>query len=473
MPLNITDADTFEDPVVAPATNDAANQATFVAGLQDLANRTRYLYNRIGTIPTLSANRILARASTGATEGKPSTDFTLSMVALGTAVAWHDALHAKGANIAAAGSTNIAGATGRLVHITGVGTITAFGTAAAGVERVIVFDASGGVLTHNATSLILPYARNITYLAGDSALVVSEGGGNWRVVAYKRALAEHADGADYNAFYGYAGNATHSGTGNNGLGIATLDALTTGDANNGFGRGALSAVTTGNDNIGLGDNVGGTLQTGSSNILIGSDVDVPAANTDNFLSIADVLFGDLSAGVLRVGGSGVVTQDASEVLQIAGNAAFPADVLSPVIYQIDAPSGTGQRLSVLGQNAPTKGGQIVVEAGAGSTVTTGEGGWLYLRGGSGDAGDGSVYINAGDGDDLSEVKGDVVIGGNGDVYVASDTVGAGLLFFADRGNGTPATKQTVSGSTIDGTALQSLLNALSAYGLINDVTNDS
>jgi hypothetical protein len=93
---------------------------------------------------------------------------------------------AKAANIASASTTDIGAATGNLVHITGTATITALGTVQAGTRRVAVFDGAL-TLTHNATSLILPGAANITTVAGDSATFVSEGSGNWKCVSYQRA----------------------------------------------------------------------------------------------------------------------------------------------------------------------------------------------------------------------------------------------------------------------------------------------
>lgn len=90
---------------------------------------------------------------------------------------------AKGSNIASASTTDIAAATANYVHITGTTTITALGTAQAGAQRVLVFDGAL-TLTHNATSLILPTGANIATAAGDTALMVSEGSGNWRCVAY-------------------------------------------------------------------------------------------------------------------------------------------------------------------------------------------------------------------------------------------------------------------------------------------------
>ncbi len=96
-----------------------------------------------------------------------------------------DNLSLRGTAIASATTTDIGAATGRFVHITGTTTITGFGTADAGVEREVVFDGAL-TLTHNATSLILPGGANITTAAGDSAIMISEGEGNWRCIAYTR-----------------------------------------------------------------------------------------------------------------------------------------------------------------------------------------------------------------------------------------------------------------------------------------------
>lgn len=90
---------------------------------------------------------------------------------------------AKGGDIASAGTTDISGATGNYLDITGTATITALGTAPAGAVRILQFDGAL-TLTHNASSLILPGGANITTAAGDVATFVSEGSGNWRCVSY-------------------------------------------------------------------------------------------------------------------------------------------------------------------------------------------------------------------------------------------------------------------------------------------------
>lgn len=74
-------------------------------------------------------------------------------------------------------------ATGSYVHITGTTGISAFGTVAAGVSRILVFD-DILTITHNATTMILPGGTDITTAAGDVAEFVSEGSGNWRCVRY-------------------------------------------------------------------------------------------------------------------------------------------------------------------------------------------------------------------------------------------------------------------------------------------------
>ena len=111
-----------------------------------------------------------------------------------TAYAGLDALSVKGSDIASATTTNLANATGAFNHITGTTTITGLGTADAGVTRKVVFDAAL-TLTHNATSLILPGGVNRTTAAGDCAIFVSEGSGNWRCIDYQVAsMAPYQEG---------------------------------------------------------------------------------------------------------------------------------------------------------------------------------------------------------------------------------------------------------------------------------------
>jgi hypothetical protein len=86
-------------------------------------------------------------------------------------------------DLASAATTDLGAQTTDNLRITGTTTITSFGTAANGVTRNLRF-AAALTLTHNATSLILPGGANITTAAGDTAIAISLGSGNWVVVNY-------------------------------------------------------------------------------------------------------------------------------------------------------------------------------------------------------------------------------------------------------------------------------------------------
>jgi hypothetical protein len=94
-------------------------------------------------------------------------------------------------------SPDLGAATSDNVSITGTTAITSFGTTTAGVIRRGRFT---GILTltHNATSLILPGAANITTAANDRFEALSLGSGNWLVLWFTRAsglaLAAFASG---------------------------------------------------------------------------------------------------------------------------------------------------------------------------------------------------------------------------------------------------------------------------------------
>jgi hypothetical protein len=105
------------------------------------------------------------------------------LVAAGSATAAHDLLTAPWVDLASAGTTDIGAANSANVRITGTTTITSFGTAPSGVTRNLRF-AAALTLTHNATSLILPGAANITTAAGDTAIAMSLGSGNWVLANY-------------------------------------------------------------------------------------------------------------------------------------------------------------------------------------------------------------------------------------------------------------------------------------------------
>ena len=127
--------------------------------------------------PTVSSS--IAAAST--TEQLTGTDSTKYATSDSVAALWE-----KGSDIASAGTISIG--EGGYFHVTGTTTITDidFATAKNGRWAMLVFDGAL-TLTHNATTLILPGAANITTAAGDSCLVYQDNSDNVKVTAYQRA----------------------------------------------------------------------------------------------------------------------------------------------------------------------------------------------------------------------------------------------------------------------------------------------
>jgi uncharacterized cupin superfamily protein len=123
---------------------------------------------------------------TGATTIATNLDDNLRRIQA-TTRAW---LAHKGADIASAATTDLGAVEGLLHDVTGTTSITSFGTVSAGIWKAVKFEGAL-TLTHNATSLILPGAANITTANGDVAIMMSEGSGNWRCLAYMKADGSH------------------------------------------------------------------------------------------------------------------------------------------------------------------------------------------------------------------------------------------------------------------------------------------
>lgn len=89
-------------------------------------------------------------------------------------------------SLASATTTDIGAQNSTFVEISGTTTITSFGTNYTGV-RFLRF-AAALTLTHNASSLILPTAANITTAANDTAIAVPvQSGSGWAVISYMKA----------------------------------------------------------------------------------------------------------------------------------------------------------------------------------------------------------------------------------------------------------------------------------------------
>lgn len=91
----------------------------------------------------------------------------------------------KGADVASAAAPVI-NIDGNIFDITGTTTITSFPTKGVGTIVTLQFDGAL-LLTHNATSLILPGGANITTAAGDTLSMYEHSSGNWTISNYERA----------------------------------------------------------------------------------------------------------------------------------------------------------------------------------------------------------------------------------------------------------------------------------------------
>lgn len=91
-------------------------------------------------------------------------------------------------SLSSATTTNVGTVASHVAQITGTTTITSFGTAASADFPIYLLRFSGILtLTHNASSLILPGAANITTAANDTATAQYLGSGNWQITSYQRA----------------------------------------------------------------------------------------------------------------------------------------------------------------------------------------------------------------------------------------------------------------------------------------------
>ena len=83
--------------------------------------------------------------------------------------------------VASAATINLDNATSNYVHITGTTGITTI-TLAQGAMRWVIFD--GALSLTHSSSLVLPYSLDITTVANDRCLLIGEGSGVTRMLAY-------------------------------------------------------------------------------------------------------------------------------------------------------------------------------------------------------------------------------------------------------------------------------------------------
>ena len=147
---------------------------TYVAGTTILASS---MNANLTDIATGLSTAVLKNGTQTLTANIPFAGFGITnMGSLGAATI---------ATVASAATTNVLGASSLFVTVSGTTTITSLGTGT--LQFKIVRFSGALILTHNATSLILPSGANITTANGDCMVVISDSSSNARVVSYQKA----------------------------------------------------------------------------------------------------------------------------------------------------------------------------------------------------------------------------------------------------------------------------------------------
>lgn len=185
--------------------------------------------------------------------------------------------------IASAATCDLGSKNAAFLTITGNTGITSLGTVDEGIFKWVVFQ-QALTIAHNGASLILPTASNIATVAGDSALFLSLGSGNWRCLSYSR-----SDGRQV------------SGTTTFGDGTVGAPAIAfTSDPSSGFYR-------IGTSNVGL--SLGGTKRVdfGAANLAITTPVAIAATlSVGGQITASAGLVGNV-LGCTSIAGSGTLT----------------------------------------------------------------------------------------------------------------------------------------------------------------------
>lgn len=174
----------------------------------------------------------------------------------------YDALTIHGADVASATTTNLDTATGNLVDVTGVTTITTI-TLSDGRTRYVRF--TGSLLLTNGASLVLPDSANIQTAAGDYAIFRGYAAGVVRCVGYFRLNNHGADVASATT----TNLDTATGEIVNVTGTTTITGITLADGRMRVVRFTGSLLLTNGASLVLPDNANWQTQTDDVAVFIG------------------------------------------------------------------------------------------------------------------------------------------------------------------------------------------------------------
>ncbi len=161
--------------------NDPGGTLIDADKINDLADGIIKIQGELGIDPAGTLATVLARMAVEHGTNGTHSDITPNSIVLAGKID-----HVKAGDLASATTVNVGAANGLIMDITGTTQIDQFDDVAAGIMRILRFD---GALTwtHSATETVLPGSTDITTVAGDIAIVISEGSTNaWRCVSYLR-----------------------------------------------------------------------------------------------------------------------------------------------------------------------------------------------------------------------------------------------------------------------------------------------
>ncbi len=191
--------------------------------------------NTLSDIATALTASIAKDGQTSPTANLPMGSFVLTGLGAGTLDGHslrYEQLFSQGAptDIASAATTDIGAVRSNFLTVTGTTGITSLGTNYNG-PKMLRF-AGALTLTHNATTLVLPGATNLTTVAGDTCIAIPKSTASgtadgWNIVLYSRAAGYAESGAN--------------GT------ITSLTALTSVSGNPAFGGAPTSTTPAASD----------------------------------------------------------------------------------------------------------------------------------------------------------------------------------------------------------------------------------